>query len=205
MLEFQGRRHAVRGLRRVVFRVLPVLVQIDEPWRNCESPGIEGLLSLQGTCRNHSNLSPADPQTSRSVQARLRIHHSSTRDDDFIRFVFSQNGFVRAHAGAKNQQRRSRERRPPAHRIGQEWHVVPHPLRLALSLFVPTLSVKGFLNRFSGCELASAKSRVQRETPDRWGERPGVGVLLRGAGGNSFLSNSPGVRPACRSAAALHR
>jgi hypothetical protein len=26
----------------------------------------------------------------------------------------------------------------------------------------------------------------ERKTPDRWGERPGVGVLPRGAGGNSL-------------------
>jgi hypothetical protein len=33
------------------------------------------------------------------------------------------------------------------------------------------------------------ESSVEIKTPDRWGERPGVGVLLRGAGGNSFLDS----------------
>jgi len=56
----------------------------------------------------------------------------------------------------------------------------------ALSLFVSTRSVKGFLNRFKGTGIIPAAAGAERKTPDRWGERPGVGVLLRGAGGNSF-------------------
>src|SRR6266436_1430159 len=34
--------------------------------------------------------------------------------------------------------------------------------------------------------IAGLEFSAKRRTPDRWGERPGVGVLLRGAGGNSF-------------------
>src|SRR6266436_6248022 len=90
-----------------------------------------------------------------------------------------------------------------------------HPPTLELDIWpVPpcgakSLRVDSVCQRFSKpiqrLRIVHLASLEERKTPDRWGERPGVGVLLRGAGGNSFLSSAPGVRPACISVAALRR
>src|SRR5260370_12406979 len=47
-------------------------------------------------------------------------------------------------------------------------------------------TVRGFRRRFRARESPILDPQLKEKTPDRWGERPGVGVLLRGAGGNSF-------------------
>src|SRR6266478_7627620 len=53
-----------------------------------------------------------------------------------------------------------------------------------------SLRVDSVCQRFSKpiqrLRIVHLASSEERKTPDRWGERPGVGVLLRGAGGNSF-------------------
>src|SRR5258708_34879706 len=59
-------------------------------------------------------------------------------------------------------------------------------LRTALSLFARTRTCQRFSRTIQGPRNAQMGSSAERKTPDRWGERPGAGVLLRGAGGNSF-------------------
>src|SRR5207248_10716444 len=75
-------------------------------------------------------------------------------------------------------------------------------VRLIKFKVMPVSFARGHAIR--GCDARARKS------PGRWGERPGVGVLPRGAGGNSFLylwlylrtgSSARGSQPACRSGA----
>src|SRR4029077_5526663 len=119
------------------------------------------------------------------------------RNDDII-FVVVQGApcanFMTQRYAYKNKRNCHRYRNPQS--------PLPHfpntPRELAaLSLFPHVPGVKGILSSYPNATLKepgfakrnkSTVTLAEKKTPGRWGERPGWGLLLRGAGRN--LRNS---------------
>ena len=107
-LEFQRSRHAVMGLKLIVARLLPVLVEIDESRRDDQSLGIDGRTPRQRRFGYGGDLASADADVAHSIQARLRIHHPAIGDHQIVGLVCRHRILCRrARANANSRKQHS--------------------------------------------------------------------------------------------------
>ena len=104
--------HAVVCLKLIISRLLPVLMQIDEPRRDDESLRVDHLFTLQRFSGDRANLAAANSDFSYGIQARLRIHDPSIGDDHVVGLVCGRRTFHRTNAEIDGEQSHWYKRKP---------------------------------------------------------------------------------------------
>ena len=82
--EFEGAGNPVTDLGAVVFRAVPVPMQVNEPRGNNMPGGLEHLGARDLVFAQDGDLAVVDPDVAHRVQTGLGVHHAAVRDDDVI-------------------------------------------------------------------------------------------------------------------------
>src|SRR5438876_6104146 len=81
------RRHAVVCIVAVALGILPVDVEIDEPWGDDETAHVEGLARGERLRCDGSDAIAPDGDVAHGVELRLGVEHAPAREDDIVRLV----------------------------------------------------------------------------------------------------------------------
>src|SRR5579864_236349 len=84
--------HAVKRLNALAFKVLGMLMQIDEPGCNNQAFGGNHALAVKSVSRNFLNLALTDADIANGIKASFRIDHAATQNHKIVALRQRQQG-----------------------------------------------------------------------------------------------------------------
>jgi hypothetical protein len=81
---FKRRGHAVQCLNALAFKVLAVLVQINEPWSHDQASGGNHTLAIKSLSGDFLNLALRNADIANSIKACLGVKHPAALDHKIV-------------------------------------------------------------------------------------------------------------------------